>query len=66
MGTRSTKGVRMGDPAATVQVTVCTKCGCDIEYCSFCDREDCAVACCYGCLVVDLRESAPPIHTHGG
>jgi hypothetical protein len=44
----------------------CTKCGCDIDYCSFCDREECSAACCYGCMVVDLRQSTPAIHAHGG
>ena len=33
----------------------CTKCGCDIDYCSFCDAEACAVACCYGCIVEALE-----------
>jgi hypothetical protein len=56
----------MADLPGVVQSIACTECGCDIEYCSFCDRADCVAACCYGCLVVDLRESAPPIHTHGG
>jgi hypothetical protein len=64
---RSTRRVTgMTDQAEVVRAIVCTKCGCDIDYCSFCDEEDCAAACCYGCLVVDLRESAPAIHPHGG
>jgi hypothetical protein len=45
---------------------VCTKCECDIDYCSFCDAEDCSAACCYGCMVMDLRQSTPAIHSHGG
>ena len=44
----------------------CTACGCDIDYCSFCDQEGCAVACCYGCMVATLRESTPALHAHGG
>ena len=42
--------------------------GCDrrLEWCSFCDEADCAVARCYHCTAVELGESAPKIHTHGG
>jgi hypothetical protein len=50
----------------TVTTIACTQCGCEIEYCSFCEGEDCAAACCYGCLVVELKESARILHTHGG
>jgi hypothetical protein len=56
----------MADRPDVVRALVCTKCGCDIDYCSFCDEEDCAAACCYGCMVVELRESTPAIHPHGG
>lgn len=44
----------------------CTKCGCDMDDCSFCNEEGCAAACCYGCMVVELQISAPPLHIHGG
>jgi len=47
-------------------VLVCTHCGCEIEFCSFCDRTECAAACCFGCLVVELGEAKPALHSHGG
>jgi hypothetical protein len=47
-------------------VLVCMHCGCEIEFCSFCDSTECPVACCYGCLVIALGEAKPPIHAHGG
>jgi hypothetical protein len=50
----------------SAQVLLCTHCGCEIEFCSFCDRTDCAAACCYGCLVIALHESKAPLHAHGG
>jgi hypothetical protein len=54
------------DPMANQPVLVCTHCGCEIEFCSFCDRTECPAACCYGCLVIALGEAKPPIHAHGG
>jgi hypothetical protein len=63
----------MGEPDAPVpaaetqaQVIVCGHCGCDIDVCAFCDEERCAAACCYGCLVIELSESMPALHSHGG
>jgi hypothetical protein len=53
-----------GSPSA--QILLCTHCGCEIDFCSFCDRTDCAAACCYGCLVIALGESKAPLHAHGG
>lgn len=53
----------MGEGGVAV---ICTKCGCDMDACSFCDEEGCGAACCYGCLVVELGLSAPELHTHGG
>jgi hypothetical protein len=50
----------------TLTELVCKGCNRTIEWCSFCDRTDCAVAVCYGCMLVDLRESIPQPHAHGG
>ena len=47
-------------------VLICTHCGREIEFCSFCDSTECPVACCYGCLVIALGEAKLPIHAHGG
>jgi hypothetical protein len=44
----------------------CCDCECDVEWCSFCDREDCAVALCYGCTIRALARSRPGLHDHGG
>jgi hypothetical protein len=44
----------------------CEGCHRTIEWCSFCDRTDCGSAVCYGCLVVDLHETLPHPHGHGG
>jgi len=54
------------EPRARDTVLACTHCRCEIEFCSFCDRTDCAAACCYGCLVIALAESKPSLHAHGG
>jgi len=53
------------EPAPAVTL-VCRHCGREIEFCSFCDRTDCAAASCYGCLVIALGESTAPLHVHGG
>jgi hypothetical protein len=51
---------------ANEPVLVCTHCGREIEFCSFCDSTECAAASCYGCLVIALGEAKPSIHAHGG
>ena len=53
------------DPRPT-KVQVCSHCGREIEFCSFCDRTECGVASCYGCLVIALDEAKPALHVHGG
>jgi hypothetical protein len=53
-------------PETTTVALVCTKCGCEIDWCSFCDENDCTGASCYECTVVELHESMPVLHTHGG
>jgi hypothetical protein len=56
----------MSETGETRVAILCTHCGRDIDYCSFCDEEDCPAPSCYGCIVVALRESTPALHTHGG
>jgi hypothetical protein len=48
------------------ETLICRGCQRAIEWCSFCDEDDCAAAVCFYCLVVALGESAPRVHTHGG
>lgn len=59
MSERATNHARAAD-------LVCEGCNTAIEWCSFCDRTDCGAAICYGCLLVELRESNPQPHAHGG
>ncbi|TMK85228.1 MAG: hypothetical protein E6G44_07740 [Actinobacteria bacterium] len=49
----------------TAELT-CTHCGCDMDYCSFCDESGCGVAICYGCMVVAIGQTTEALHTHGG
>jgi hypothetical protein len=56
---------RPAEQTSTVGL-VCQGCNTAIEWCSFCDRTDCGAAVCYSCVVVDLRESIPQPHAHGG
>ena len=56
----------MPEESTAVQEVRCNSCGCDIDYCSFCDESGCAVAICYGCMVEALGESLGPLHEHGG
>jgi hypothetical protein len=44
----------------------CSQCACSIDHCAFCDESGCAVAVCYGCMIVELGETAPQLHAHGG
>ena len=61
-----TKPTTVPTESTKPQQLLCMECGCEIEFCSFCDRTECAAACCYGCLVVALGEAKPALHTHGG
>jgi hypothetical protein len=44
----------------------CTGCGVVVEGCGFCEREDCPETICSRCLRIELRESLPQPHAHGG
>jgi len=44
----------------------CEHCDREIEICSFCDEEGCAVLTCYRCVATELKERTPQPHTHGG
>lgn len=51
---------------ASEATLVCGGCGREVEACAFCDSEGCGDATCYRCLVVDLKETLPHPHGHGG
>jgi hypothetical protein len=55
--------IRSVEEAGTL---VCSHCGRTLEWCSFCDRSDCAEPSCLPCVLIELRESKPPLHEHGG
>lgn len=44
----------------------CAGCERVIEWCSFCDEEDCDVARCYRCVGIALVEITTQPHPHGG
>jgi hypothetical protein len=48
------------------EVFACRGCDREIEACAFCEAGDCGDAICYRCLIVDLRETVPQPHQHGG
>jgi hypothetical protein len=52
--------------SADRQRLACTLCTTLVEYCAFCDRDECPVIVCYKCLRIDLRQAVSEPHTHGG
>lgn len=44
----------------------CSECQSSLDWCAFCDETGCAVAICYGCLVVALGQTAPQPRPHRG
>jgi hypothetical protein len=54
------------DRSGRARALTCAGCDKRIECCCFCDRPDCATAVCYPCVAVDLKESMPVLHGHGG
>jgi hypothetical protein len=50
-------------PAA---LSICAGCQRALEWCAFYDEDGCSVALCYECLVVELRQTKPQPHLHGG
>jgi hypothetical protein len=44
----------------------CVECRTIVDECAFCERADCPEIVCSRCLRVELRESAPEPHPHGG
>lgn len=44
----------------------CVGCDREIEWCSFCGEEGCAVAWCYRCVAVAVGELTSQPHDHGG
>ena len=51
---------------ASETALVCESCGRELEECAFCEGPECAAACCYRCMTVDLRETIRDPHQHGG
>ena len=45
---------------------VCRGCGTVVEICAFCERGDCPETICYRCLRIELVQSLPQPHVHGG
>lgn len=43
----------------------CLRCECGIDCCAFCDKERCAAAICYGCMIVELDDGAQRSPEHG-
>jgi hypothetical protein len=52
--------------AAARQGPTCIRCGVTVECCGFCERVDCPEVICSRCLRIQLRESLPQPHVHGG
>lgn len=44
----------------------CAVCGALVELCAFCEREGCPETICYRCLRIELGQSLPHPHVHGG
>jgi hypothetical protein len=47
-------------------VCICTKCGRHTACCAVCERLDCEELLCYRCLRLEIRQSIPVLHEHGG
>jgi hypothetical protein len=45
---------------------LCSQCEGVVEVCAVCEREDCPEPMCYRCLRVEVRQSLPHPHAHGG
>jgi hypothetical protein len=54
-----------GDVEAPSRI-VCSHCASSIDWCAFCDETGCAVAICYGCMIVEVGQTAAQPHDHGG
>jgi hypothetical protein len=53
------------EPEAPTELT-CSQCTCGVDCCAFCDESGCPSAICYGCMIVELGETAAQPHEHGG
>jgi hypothetical protein len=50
------------EPASELR---CSQCECGLDWCAFCDESGCAVAICYGCMIVALGQTAPQARHRG-
>jgi len=48
------------------QGLVCSICRSAIEWCQFCDDENCPKAICFTCVIIATRQEIELPHTHGG
>jgi hypothetical protein len=44
----------------------CAGCGRRIDYCACCEDEACEKCICHRCLMFELGQARPSLHTHGG
>jgi hypothetical protein len=56
----------MGEDVVEKQKLICAHCDCEVEYCAFCDEEDCPKATCYTCVIVAIGQETSQLHDHGG
>jgi hypothetical protein len=56
----------MNPTEAARQAPTCMVCGVVVEWCGCCERVDCPEMICSRCLRIQLRESLPSLHGHGG
>jgi hypothetical protein len=48
------------------QAPTCIACRVAVERCGCCERVECPETICSRCLRIQLRESLPQLHVHGG
>ena len=51
---------------AAVTKEKCKGCDREIDECAFCEEPECAVAICYRCENIELKQTLPHPHDHGG
>ena len=56
----------MTSTGAARQAPACVVCGVVVECCGCCERVDCSETIYSRCLRIQLRESLPQPHVHGG
>ena len=54
----------MSDPTGAKER--CKGCNREIEVCEFCEEPECSAAICYTCQNIELKQTLPHPHAHGG